>query len=131
MTRQRGDDGIAVSPLVVPECSDAERRAVSLLVALHGHDVDDRRDLLRMLGLLPDTPAPTAAPTPHHLAEEDRPTGPHVDQYGHTTSCPNGHLMTAHNTRWKRNGAREGWRAQCRACDNAYKRRRWAERNQP
>lgn len=121
MNRQRGDDGIAVSPLVVPECSDAERRKVALLVAYHGHDMDDRRNLLRMLGLWEpvaagQTSAPDDAP--------QRPVGPVLDVYGQLRECGQGHRLTAANTLWlRREKPRPGWRWVCRECGNARKRK--------
>lgn len=130
MTRQRGDDGIALAALVVPECSDTERRKVALLVAFHGHDMDDRRHLLRMLGLW----EPVAPPAPPHpLDGQERPVGPVLDRYGAIAACTKeGHPMTTANTLWKRNGRRQtGWRSECRQCANAYKRRRRTEGEQP
>lgn len=134
--RIKGDDYSAwVPPDVVPPISAQQEDAACRVLASHAVSADELRDWLVMIGVLP---AP-AKPLPQRPAKvrrpvpaDGRPTGPRLDRSGAVARCKGqgGHLMTADNTRWVRNG--EGrWAGRCRACDAASESRKQQPTRRP
>ena len=101
----------------MPDVGEEERRRVMLLTCLHGHDIDDRRDLLTVLGLI------TGQPDPDHRIKGAG-LRPVLDTTGSVRRCAAGHPLTADNTYWYPKESRQAFRCiTCRRYNDKRRRR--------